>query len=136
MRNAGGNILPEDLQQATPVVSPLPSETSILCVISDGYLLRGNNQSSSPYNICLDCFSKLPAWRSQIRKESHFLQFNRGIVNYRCQACDIVIEKTRSPHSCKSCRDTLARTVNQFKTSEYDWSNFPSTARIISELGK
>lgn len=137
MRNAGANILPVDLQQAAPEVSPLPSETSILCVTSDGYLLISHNQNSTPYGICLDCYSQFPpAWKTQIHKENHFLQFTRGIVNYRCQSCDIVIEKTRSPYSCKSCRDTLVRTINQLKTSEYDWGDFPSTARIVSELGK
>lgn len=133
MRNAGINIFPEDLQQATPVVSPAPSETSILCVTSNGYSLRGNSQNSRPYKICRDCFSKLPAWRSQIHKESHFLQFNRVSVDYRCHACGVTIEKTRSAYSCKSCRETLLRTINQFKTSEYDWNNFPNIARIISE---
>lgn len=133
MRNAGTNILPEDLQRATPVVSSSPSETSILCVISNGYSLRGHNQNSSPCNICLDCFSKLPAWKFQIHKENHFLQFSRVRVNYRCHACGIIIEETRSPYSCRSCRDTLRRTISQFKTSKYDWNNFPSIARIISE---
>lgn len=134
MRNVETGILPRDLQRATPVGSPPPPETTILCVISDGYQLRGHSQGSTPYNVCLDCFSKLPAWRSQIHKEHHFLQFSRDIATFRCQSCNIVTEKTRSPYSCKSCRDTLKRTINQFKTSEYDWSKFPSVARVISEL--
>lgn len=134
MRNAGANLLPEDLRQASPVVLPPPSETSILCVTSNGYTLRGHGQNSSPRNFCLECFSKLPAWRSQIYKENHFLQFSRVKVDYSCHVCGIVIEKTRSPYSCKHCRDTLRRTISQFKTNEYDWNNFPSIARIISEL--
>lgn len=133
MRNAGINILPEDLRRATPVVSSPPSETSILCVTSNGYLLKGHGQNSSPYKICLDCFSKLPAWRSQIRKENHFLQFSRVEVDYYCQACGAAIEKTRSAYSCKSCRETLVRTINQFETSRHDWNDFPSIARIVSE---
>lgn len=135
MRNVETGILPRELQLIAPVVSSPPSETTIHCVISDGYQLRGHNQGSTPYNICLDCFPNLPAWRSQIYKENHYLQFSRGTPDYRCQSCNIVIEKTRSPYSCKSCRDTLKRTINQFKTSKYDWSKFPSVARIISEFG-
>lgn len=133
MRNCGANLLPEDLRQATPVVSPPPSETSILCVTSNGYTLRGRSQNSRPRKFCLDCFSKLPAWRSQIDKENHFLQFSRVKADYRCYVCGIVTEETRSPYSCKSCRDTLVRTINQFKTSEYNWNTFPSVARIVSE---
>lgn len=134
MRNTGTGILPEDLLQATPVVSPLPSETTILCVTSSGCLLLNQNRNSSSHNVCLGCYSKLPAWRSQIHKGNHFLQFSRARADHLCHMCGIIIEKTRSPYSCKSCRDTLVRTINQFKTSNYDWNNFPCVARVVSEL--
>lgn len=134
MRSTEIRPFPTDIQRAIPEVLPCSSETTLLCVRVNGYMLKETRDSLIGSDYCIRCFDNLPNWKYQTYRGDHYLQISRINAEYNCARCGINPVQIRDAYSCRSCRQTLIRINNHLRSIDLSFDDLPERARIASQL--